>query len=90
MLGGLDEQFPVGVDEQDPVVLPLDEQDPDRSSRLGLDEKDPVVLPLDEQDPDRSSRLGLDEQDPVEGWMNRTTVGVKTGGSRVGGPELCV
>ena len=24
----LDEQFPVGVDEQDPVVLPLDEQDP--------------------------------------------------------------
>ena len=40
--GGLDEQFPVGVDEQDPVVLPLDEQDPDRSSRLGLDEQDPV------------------------------------------------
>ena len=33
---------PVGVDEQDPVVLPLDEQDPDRSSRLGLDEQDPV------------------------------------------------
>ena len=33
---GLDEQFPVGVDEQDPVVLPLDEQDPGRSSRLGL------------------------------------------------------
>ena len=26
--GDLDEQFPVGVDEQDPVVLPLDEQDP--------------------------------------------------------------
>ena len=26
--GGLDEQFQVGVDEQDPVVLPLDEQDP--------------------------------------------------------------
>ena len=24
--GGLDEQFPVGVDEQDLVVLPLDEQ----------------------------------------------------------------
>ena len=24
--GGLDEQFSVGVDEQDPVVLPLDEQ----------------------------------------------------------------
>ena len=42
LLGGLDEQFPVGVDEQDPVVLPLDEQDPDRSSRLGLDEQDPV------------------------------------------------
>ena len=40
--GDLDEQFPVGVDEQDPVVLPLDEQDPDRSSRLGLDEQDPV------------------------------------------------
>ena len=40
--GGLDEQFPVGVDEQDPVVLPLDEQYPDRSSRLGLDEQDPV------------------------------------------------
>ena len=40
--GGLDEQFPVGVDEQDPMVLPLDEQDPDRSSRLGLDEQDPV------------------------------------------------
>ena len=42
MLGGLDEQFPVGVDEQDPVAFPLDEQDPDRSSRLGLDEQDPV------------------------------------------------
>ena len=41
--GGLDEQFPVGVDEQDPVVLPLDEQDPDRSSRLGLDEQDHPV-----------------------------------------------
>ena len=40
--GGLDEQFSVGVDEQEPVVLPLDEQDPDRSSRLGLDEQDPV------------------------------------------------
>ena len=40
--GGLDEQFPVGVDEQDPVVLPLDEQDPDRLSQLGLDEQDPV------------------------------------------------
>ena len=42
LLGGLDEQFPVGVDEQDPVVLPLDEQDPDRSSWLGLDEQDPM------------------------------------------------
>ena len=40
--GALDEQFPVGVDEQDPVLLPPDEQDPDRSSRLGLDEQDPV------------------------------------------------
>ena len=40
--GGLVEQIPVGVDEQDPVALPLDEQDPDRSSRLGLDEQDPV------------------------------------------------
>ena len=40
--GGLNEQFPVGVDEQDPVALPLDEQDLDRSSRLGLDEQDPV------------------------------------------------
>ena len=38
----MDEQFPVGVDEQDPVVLPLDEQDPDRESRLVLDEQDPV------------------------------------------------
>ena len=40
--GGLDEQFSVGVDEQHPMVLHLDEQDPDRSSRLGLDEQDPV------------------------------------------------
>ena len=40
--GGLDEQFPVGVDEEDPVGLPLDEQDPDRSSWLGVDEQDPV------------------------------------------------
>ena len=57
LLGGLDEQFPVGVDEQDPMVLPLDEQDPDRSSRLELDEQDP--------------HGGLDEQDdPVEGWLN--------------------
>ena len=43
LLGALDEQFPVGVDEQDPVALPLDEQDPDRSSRLGLDEQDHPV-----------------------------------------------
>ena len=42
LLGGLDELLPVGVDEQDPVVLPLDEQDTDRSSRLGLDEQDPI------------------------------------------------
>ena len=41
-MGGLDEQSPMEVDEHDPVVLPLDEQDPDRSSRLGLDEQDPV------------------------------------------------
>ena len=40
--GDLDKQFLVGVDEQDPVVLPLDEEDPDRSSRLGLDEQYPV------------------------------------------------
>ena len=40
--GGLDEQFLLGVDEQDPVVLPLDEQDPERSSWLGLDEQDPM------------------------------------------------
>ena len=31
-----------GLDEQDPVVLPLDEHDPDRSIRLGVDEQDPV------------------------------------------------
>ena len=36
------EQFLVGVDEQDRVVLPLDEQDPNRSSRLRMDEQDPV------------------------------------------------
>ena len=41
--GGLDEQFQVGVDEQDPVVLPLDEQHCDRSSQLGLDEQDHPV-----------------------------------------------
>ena len=41
--GGLDEQFPMGVDEQDHVVLPLDEQDLDQSSRLGLDEQDHPV-----------------------------------------------
>ena len=38
----MDEQFPVGVDEQALVVLPLDEQYPDRLSWLGLDEQDPV------------------------------------------------
>ena len=42
LLRGLDEQFPVWVDEQGPVVLPLDEQYPDRLSQLGLDEQDPV------------------------------------------------
>ena len=68
MLGGLDEQFPVGVDEQDPVALPLDEQ---CALLRGMDEQFPVGV--DEQDPDRSSRLGQDEQDPVEGRMNRTT-----------------
>ena len=41
-LGGLDEQFTAGVDKHDPVVLPLDEQDHDRSSKLGLDEQDPM------------------------------------------------
>ena len=40
--GMLDEQLLVVVDEHEPVVLPLDEQDPDRSSWLGLDEHDPV------------------------------------------------
>ena len=30
------------MDEQDLVALPLDEQDPDRSSRLGVDEQDPM------------------------------------------------
>ena len=57
MLGGLDEQFLVWVDEQDPVVLPLDEQDPDRSSRLGLDEQDPV-------------EGWMNRTTPVEGRMN--------------------
>ena len=42
LLGGLDDKFLMGVHAQDLVVLPLDEQDPDRSSRLGLDEQDPV------------------------------------------------
>src|SRR4030065_432918 len=40
--GGWYKLFRVGVDEQAPVVLPPDEPDPDRSSRLGLDEQDPV------------------------------------------------
>ena len=39
--GGVDEQFLVGVDEQDPVVLPLAEQYPDRSSWLGLMNRTP-------------------------------------------------
>ena len=47
----------VGVDEQDPVALPLDEQDPDLSSRLGLDEQDPVEGWMN-----RRPRGGLDEQ----------------------------
>ena len=46
--------FQVGVDEQDPVVLPLDEQDPDRSSRLGLDEQDPVEGRMDRTTPWRA------------------------------------
>ena len=46
-----------GVDEQDPVVLPLDEQYPDRSSRLGLDEQDPV-------------EGRMNRTTPVEGRMN--------------------
>ena len=63
IVGGLDEQFLVGVDEQDPVLLPMDEQDPDGSSRLGLDKQDPMegwmnMTPID--------RAGW-------GWMNRTT-----------------
>ena len=40
--GGFGSTVPGGVDEQDPVVLPLDEQDPDRSRRLGLDEQEPM------------------------------------------------
>ena len=31
-----------GLDEKDPVVFQLDEQDPDPSSRLRVDEQDPV------------------------------------------------
>ena len=45
----------VGVDEQDPVVVPLDEQDPDRAGWGWMN----------------GPRGGLDEQDdPVEGWLN--------------------
>ena len=44
----------VVVDEQDPVVLPLDEQDPDRSSRLGLDEQDPVEVWMNRMTPWRA------------------------------------
>ena len=47
----------MGVDEQDPMVLPLDEQDPDRSSWLGLDEQDPV-------------EGWMNRTTPVEGRMN--------------------
>ena len=50
----MDEQFPVGVDEQDPMVLPLDEQDPDRSSRLGLDEQDPMEARMNRTTPWRA------------------------------------
>ena len=67
--GGLDEQFPVGVDEQDPVVLPLDEQDPDRSSRLGLDEQDPVEGRMNSRRwraGGTVAREGVVEQEPVE------------------------
>ena len=31
-----------GLDEQEPVVLPLDDKDPDRSIKLGLDEQVPM------------------------------------------------
>ena len=55
-----------GVDEQDPVVFPLDEQDPNRSSRLGLDEKDPVEGRMNRTTPWRVGWIvdggGLDEQ----------------------------
>ena len=54
----------MGVDEQDPVVLPLDEQDPDRSSRLGLDEQDPVEGWMNSRRW-RRARGGVVEQDPV-------------------------
>ena len=67
--GGLDEQFPVGVDEQDPVVLPLDEQDPDRSSRLELDEQDPVEGWMNSRwwrAGGTITRGGVVEQEPVE------------------------
>ena len=52
----------MGADEQDPVVWPLDDQDPERSSRLGLDEQDPVEGWMNSG--------GLDEQWRVERWMN--------------------
>ena len=58
----------LGVDEQDPVALPLDEQ---CALLWGLGEQFPVGV--DVQDLDRSSWLGVDEQDAVEGWMTRTT-----------------
>ena len=42
------------LDEQDPVVLPLDERVPDRSSRLGLDEQDPVEGRMNKMTPWRA------------------------------------
>ena len=63
--GGVDEQFPVGMDEHDPMVLPLDEQDPiDRAgwgwmnrTRGGQDEQDHLV-----EGRMNSRRWRLDEQ----------------------------
>ena len=64
--GGVNEQFPVGVDKEDPVVLPLDEHNPDLSSRLGLDEQDPVEGWMNRTTPWRAGLIvdggGLDEQ----------------------------
>ena len=55
-----------GVDEQDPVALPLDEQDPDRSGRLGLDEHDDLVEVWMNSRRWRVARGGVVEQEPVE------------------------